>query len=141
MHVRKGTAEWKGSLAEGTGTLATESGAVSGTYSVPSRFETAQGTNPEELVGAALAGCFSMALSGALTRAGHVPESIRTEARVHIEKGEVGWTITRIDLVTAARVPGVAPELFQEKAAETKKGCPVSRALSAVPIHVEARLD
>ena len=98
------------------------------------------GTNPEELIGAAHAGCFSMALSGELGRAGVTPESIETEARVHLDKGEQGFSITRIELITTGRVPGISAEDFQQHAEAAKAGCPVSRALAAIEITLEATL-
>ncbi|MSR23217.1 MAG: OsmC family peroxiredoxin [Gemmatimonadetes bacterium] len=140
MPMRKGSAEWKGNFAEGTGTVVSESGALRGAYSASSRFEAGQGTNPEELIASAHAACFSMALAAGLTGAGHAPQSVKTEAQVHIEKGEGGWSITRIDLKTEARVPGITEAAFQEQAGLAKKSCPISRALAAVPIHLEAHL-
>jgi osmotically inducible protein OsmC len=125
----------------GTGTLRTETGAVDGRYSFSSRFEDGSGTNPEELIAAAHAGCFSMALSGALTRAGHPPESVRTTAKVHLEKGEAGFSIVRVALVTRAKVPGIDAATFQEKAEGAKAGCPVSRALAAIEITLDAELE
>jgi len=116
------------------------SGAFDGAYSFGSRFEEAAGTNPEELIGAAHAGCFSMAFSGALGKAGHKPQSIETNARVHLEKGDAGFTITRIELQTKATVPGIKDGEFQEIAEGAKAGCPVSRALGGVDITVEAEL-
>ena len=140
MPVRRASAEWNGDLKDGTGTVSTESGAVAGRYSFSSRFEEGTGTNPEELVGAAHAACFSMALSGQLAKAGHPPESVRTEARVHLEKGEAGFSVTGIDLECVARVPGVDEKTFQEKAKAAKEGCPISRLLAAVEIRLNARL-
>ncbi len=142
MAIRSATAEWKGSLVDGTGTLSTQSGAVrNAAYSFPSRFEEGEGTNPEELIAAAHAGCFSMALSHGLAQAGHPPTRVRTEARVHLEKGEGGFSITRIELVTDAEVPGIDDAAFQAQAEGAKKGCPVSRALGAVPIELKATLS
>jgi osmotically inducible protein OsmC len=120
--------------------MALGSGAYEGRYSFGSRFEEAPGTNPEELIGAALAGCFSMALSGALGRGGHPPESVATQAKVHIEKVGDGFSITRIELSTEARVPGIDEAAFQEAAQGAKTGCPVSRALGGVEISLDARL-
>jgi lipoyl-dependent peroxiredoxin len=108
------------------------SGAYEGPYSFQSRFEEGDGTNPEELIAAAHAGCFSMALSGELGRAGHSAESVETTATVHLDKVEEGFGITRIVLETRARVPGVSDDEFQQLAEGAKKGCPVSRALAAV---------
>lgn len=141
MAIRTATAVWQGTLTEGTGTLSSESGAIrEAAYSFPSRFQEGTGTNPEELIAAAHAGCFSMALSHGLSQAGHPPTRIQTEARVHLEKGEEGFSITRIQLVTEAQVPGVDEDTFQEHAQGAKKGCPVSRALGAVPIELSATL-
>jgi lipoyl-dependent peroxiredoxin len=141
MAVRTAEAEWKGALSDGSGTVRTETGAVDGRYSFSSRFEEGTGTNPEELIAAAHAGCFSMALAGALGRAGHPPESVRTTARVHLQKGDAGFSITRIELSTRARVPGIDAEAFRETAEGAKTGCPVSRALGAVEITLDAQLE
>lgn len=141
MAVRTADAEWKGDLQSGSGSMQTGSGAFKGSYSFASRFEEGAGTNPEELIGAAHAGCFSMALALQLAKAGHAPDSIRTTARVHIEKGDAGFSITRIELQTVARVPGVDEATFREKAEGAKTGCPVSQALKAVPIELDARLE
>jgi osmotically inducible protein OsmC len=140
MPKRRAEAVWNGDLKGGNGTMSMSSGAWSGPYSFGSRFEEAGGTNPEELIGAAHAGCFSMALSGALGRAGHAPERVATTATVHLEKVGDGFTITRIDLATEARVPGLDETAFRELAEAAKKGCPVSRALAGVDIHLDARL-
>lgn len=140
MPVRTADAEWKGDLRGGSGSVRTESGALEGQYSFGSRFEEGTGTNPEELIGAALAGCFSMALSNQLAQAGHVPESVRTTARVHLEKGEQGFSVTRIHLTTRARVPGADEATFREKAEDAKANCPVSRAL-AVEVQLDASLE
>jgi osmotically inducible protein OsmC len=122
--------------------MALGSGAFEGPYSAQSRFEDGSGTNPEELLGAAHAGCFSMALSLALGQAGHPPESIETEATVHIERADDGFAINRIDLVTRARVPGIEDAAFQETAQAAKAGCPVSKALASVPeITLDATLE
>ena len=141
MPVRTADAEWKGNLQQGSGKVRTQTGSYDGAYSFGSRFEEAKGSNPEELIAAAHAGCFSMALSGQLAKAGHEPESIKTTAKVNLEKGAEGFSITRIDLVTRARVPGVDEATFREKAEAAKKGCPVSRALQAVEITLDARLE
>lgn len=141
MSVRTANAEWKGDLPSGSGTIRTESGALSGSYSFASRFEEGSGTNPEELVGAALAGCFSMALSDQLAQAGFTPESVQTVARVHLDKTDDGPTLTRIDLECDARVPGIGEDAFQEQARGAKAGCPVSRALAVPEITLEARLS
>lgn len=137
MPVRSAQAEWNGTLKEGNGTMALNSGAYQGPYTYASRFEDGPGTNPEELIGAAHAGCFSMFLSALLTNAGYPPTRIRTTARVHIAAGP---TITTIELDTEAEVPNVDEATFQEKAAAAKAGCPVSKALASVDIKLNARL-
>jgi osmotically inducible protein OsmC len=132
MPKRRAEARWDGSLQEGNGTMRMASGAYEGPYSFQSRFQEGDGTNPEELIAAAHAGCFSMALSGELGRAGYSAESVETTATVHIDKVEGGFGITRIELETRARVPGVSEDEFQQAAEAAKKGCPVSQALAAV---------
>ena len=139
MPVRNAQAAWEGGLKGGKGNMGLGSGAFEGAYSFGSRFEEAGGTNPEELIGAALAGCYSMALAAGLERGGHPPRRVATKARVHIEKVEGGFGITRIQLDTEAEVPGVDEAAFQQAAEATKTGCPVSKALS-VPIELNARL-
>jgi osmotically inducible protein OsmC len=141
MPKRKAGARWDGALESGQGTMRMASGAYEGPYSFQSRFEEGDGTNPEELIAAAHAGCFSMALSGELGQAGHDAESVETNATVHLEKGDEGFTITRIELDTRARVPGIDEDDFQRIAEAAKAGCPVSRALGAVEsIEVKAEL-
>ena len=141
MPTRTADASWEGSLTEGNGTMRMASGAYEGPYSFTSRFEEGEGTNPEELIAAAHAGCFSMALSGELGKAGHDPESVESEAIVHLEKEGEGFAIKRIELRTRARVPGISDEQFQEAAEGAKKGCPVSQALAAVEsIELDAQL-
>jgi osmotically inducible protein OsmC len=140
MPERTATARWEGGLQEGKGTMRLGSGAFEGQYSFASRFEEGTGTNPEELIGAAHAGCFSMALSAALERAGHAPNSVDTTARVHLERGDAGFRIARIDLATTADVPGIDDAAFQEQAETAKKNCPVSQALTGVDIQLTARL-
>ncbi len=141
MPKRRAEARWDGSLQEGNGTMRMASGAYEGPYSFQSRFQEGDGTNPEELIAAAHAGCFSMALSGELGRAGHSAESVETTATVHIDKIEEGFGITRIELDTRARVPGVSDAEFQQIAEAAKKGCPVSQALAAVDsIELQASL-
>lgn len=140
MPVRKANAVWEGTIKEGQGRVALGSGAFEGRYSFGSRFEEASGTNPEELIGAAHAGCFSMALSGALSRAGHTPTRIATGAKVHIEKVGEGFKITRIELDNESQVPGLDDAAFQEFARKAKEGCPVSQALAGVDITLSARL-
>lgn len=141
MPVRVANAEWKGNLPKGSGSLETETGFVKGNYSFSSRFEEGAGTNPEELIAAAHAGCFSMAFANILAKAGHEAESIRTTARVYLEKGPEGFGISRIELECVGRVPGVDDATFQEHAQSAKVGCPVSRALSATPIELVASLE
>ena len=140
MAVRKAEAVWRGTLQGGKGTMKLSSGAFEGQYSFSSRFEEGTGTNPEELIGAAHAGCFSMALSGQLGRAGFTPNSIQTTARVHLNKVESGFKITRVHLETEADVPGIDAQTFQENAEAAKAGCPVSQALAGVEITLDARL-
>lgn len=140
MPTRKANAVWEGGLKDGHGTVELGSGAYSGRYSFGSRFEEAGGTNPEELIGAAHAGCFSMALSAGLGRAGFTPERVATGARVHLEKVGEGFKITRIELSTEARVPGIDEATFQEHARKAKEGCPVSQALAGVEISLDAKL-
>ena len=132
MATRQANAEWKGSLKEGAGEMALGSGSYTGPYSFVSRFENGSGTNPEELIGAAHAGCFSMALAAALGRAGITPKSIRTTAKVHLGTSEAGPTITRIDLETEGEVPGIDQATFQQHAEGARKGCVISRALGGV---------
>ena len=141
MAVRNAEARWNGSLQEGSGNMRFGSGAFDGAFSFGSRFEEGEGTNPEELIGAAHAGCFSMALSAELGKAGHEPESIETSARVHLEKGDAGFGITRSELQTKATVPGISDGEFQTIAQGAKEGCPVSRALAGVEISLEAKLQ
>jgi osmotically inducible protein OsmC len=140
MPIRKANAVWEGSLKEGQGRVSLGSGAFEGRYSFGSRFEEAGGTNPEELIGAAHAGCFSMALSAGLGRAGFSPESVATSAKVHLEKVGEGFKITRIELDNESRVPGIDDATFQEQARKAKEGCPVSQALGGVEITLTARL-
>ena len=138
---RKADATWTGDLKTGKGTIKLGSGAFEGPYSFLSRFDYGAGTNPEELLGAAHAGCFSMALSAGLAKAGHLPTSIATTATVHITKLEAGFAITGIDLVTRGVVPGLSAEAFKKMAEETKTSCIISKALSAVPMTVDAQLS
>ena len=132
MPVRSSEAEWRGDLRAGKGTMKLGSGAYEGAYSFPSRFEAGEGSNPEELIAAAHAGCFSMAFAAGLARAGFTPTRIHTTAKVHIEQVPGGFGITRIDLETEGEVPGIDNAKFQEQAEAAKKGCPVSKALAAV---------
>ncbi len=141
MPKRNASARWEGSLTEGAGTMRLGTGAYEGPYSFQSRFEEGDGTNPEELIAAAHAGCFSMALSGELGRAGHDLDSVETTATVQIDKVEDGFAISRIELSTRARVPGVSNDEFQEIANAAKQGCPVSKALASVDsIDLDAQL-
>ncbi|HVB52782.1 MAG TPA: OsmC family peroxiredoxin [Candidatus Acidoferrales bacterium] len=140
MPVRKARASWAPSEQGGGGNIRTESGAVAAEYTRGSRFASDPGTNPEELLGAAHAACFNMALAGALTAAGHPPARLETAAEVTIEKLSEGFRITTIHLVTAGEVPGIADEVFQEHAHLTKLSCPVSKALAGTDIFLEAKL-
>jgi lipoyl-dependent peroxiredoxin len=141
MPKRKANARWEGSLQEGSGTMRMASGAYEGPYSFQSRFQEGDGTNPEELIAAAHAGCFSMALSGELGRAGHEVESVETEATVHIDKVDDGFAIKRIELRSRVSAPGLDDSDFQQAAQAAKEGCPVSQALSAVEtIELDAQL-
>jgi len=140
MPVRNANAVWQGKLRDGKGTVRLGSGAYEGSYSFASRFEDGRGTNPEELIGAAHAGCFSMALSGALEKAGFPPEEIRTDAKVHVDKVDDGFKITKVELATKVKAPGIDETTFREQAEGAKKGCPVSQALTGVEITLEAEL-
>jgi osmotically inducible protein OsmC len=140
MVVREARAQWEGDLRSGKGNMRFGSGAFEGQFSFKSRFEEGPGTNPEELIGAAHAGCFSMAFSNMLSEAGHVPTLVQTQARVHFGVVDGKATITRIELECEADVPGIDEETFQDIAAKAKTGCPVSRALTGVQIELDARL-
>jgi len=140
MPTRSAKARWEGTLQEGNGLMKLGSRAFEGVYSFGSRFESATGTNPEELIGAAHAGCFSMALSLMLEQAGHPPKSIETQADVRLEKVGDNFRITRIDLQTRAEVPGIDAQEFQKQAEAAKDGCPVSQALAGTEIHLQASL-
>ncbi len=138
---RKASAVWKGGLKDGKGTMSSDSGVLSDTqYSFSTRFEDGIGTNPEELIGAAHAGCFSMALSGQLGNAGLTAESINTKAAVKLEKTDAGFSITSVHLEVTAKVPGASQQDFETVANNAKAGCPVSRVLNAV-ITMEAKLE
>jgi osmotically inducible protein OsmC len=141
MPVRKASAVWNGGLRDGNGSMKFQSGAYEGKYSFASRFEDAGGTNPEELIAAAHSGCFSMALSAALGKAGFTPKNIATEASVTLEKVGEGFGITRIELKTVASVPDIDEAKFLEIAQAAKENCPVSKALKAVEITLDARLE
>lgn len=140
MPARTAEAQWEGSLQDGKGVMRLGSGAFEGQYSFASRFEEGRGTNPEELIAAAHAGCFSMALSAGLSRAGHPPTRVQTTARVHLERGDEGFRISRIDLATEAEVPGIGEDEFVAQAEQAKAGCPVSKALAGTDITLEAKL-
>lgn len=140
MATRKAEAVWTGSLKDGKGTMRLGSGAFEGAYSFRTRFEEEPGTNPEELIGAAHAGCFSMALSGGLGKAGFQPKRIQTTANVHLEKVGEGFGITRIVLECEAEVPGIDEATFQQQADGAKANCPVSKALGGVEITLKAKL-
>lgn len=136
MTTRTSSAEWKGTLKEGAGAMKLASGAYEGPFTFASRFESGKGTNPEELIGAAHAGCFSMFLAALLGNKGYVP-TIRTTATVHLEAGP---TIALIELDTEAVVPGIDEATFQQIAEDAKKGCPVSKALAGPEIRLKAKL-
>jgi osmotically inducible protein OsmC len=140
MPARTATARWQGGLRDGHGSMRLGSGAFEGQYSFSSRFEEGTGTNPEELIGAAHAGCFSMALAAGLERAGFPASSVETNATVHLVPSDGGFRIGRIDLATNAVVPGIEPGAFQEAAESAKANCPVSKALTGVDIHLDASL-
>jgi lipoyl-dependent peroxiredoxin len=134
MAVRNGSAEWHGDLQSGSGTVTVGNGVFEGAYSYESRFgEGQEGTNPEQLIAAAHAACFTMALSNILSGAGHAPESVRTGARVQLRNVDGAPTLTRVDLETEGRVPGIDQQQFEEYAEQAKAGCPVSRALAGIP--------
>ncbi|OGC92897.1 MAG: peroxiredoxin [candidate division Zixibacteria bacterium RBG_16_53_22] len=138
MPVRKANAVWEGDLRSGKGTM--KFGSFEGPYSFSSRFEDGKGSNPEELIGAAHAGCFSMALSGNLVKAGFTPRRISTTANVHLDLVGQGFKITSIELVTEAEIPGIDNARFMEQAEGAKKNCPVSQALAAIDIKLNAKL-
>jgi osmotically inducible protein OsmC len=138
MTTRTSSAEWKGTLKEGAGTMKLASGAYEGPYTFASRFESGPGTNPEELIGAAHAGCFSMFLAALLSKEGFTPARIATTATVHLTEGP---TISLIELDCQAEVPGLGEDVFQEKAAAAKAGCPVSKVLAGAEIRLTAKLN
>ncbi len=141
MPVRSASAEWKGNLAKGTGSVSTESGVVNQAgYTFASRFESGVGSNPDELMAAAHASCYAMALSHELDQAGHTPNSVAAEAHVHLGETDDGPGITHIELSCKADVPGIDNDTFQSIAEGAKTGCPISRALSAVKITLDAEL-
>lgn len=139
MPQRNAEATWEGDI-KGKGSIKLGSGAFEGAYSFGTRFEQAPGTNPEELIGAARAGCFSMALSLMLSQAGYKPERVHTSAKVTIDKVGEGFKITKIELQTEGRVPGIDEKTFQSYANKAKVGCPVSQALAATPIELKIKL-
>jgi osmotically inducible protein OsmC len=139
MPTRKASAVWEGGLKGGKGTFKGETG-LGGAYNFGSRFENGTGSNPEELLAAAEAACFSMALSGALEKNGTPPTSVETNAACTVEKVGDGFTITKMALTVNARVPGIARDAFEKIASATKEGCPVSRALKGVDIQLQANL-
>lgn len=141
MAIRKANAVWEGNLKEGKGRVKLGSGSFEGSYSFLSRFEEGQGTNPEELIGAAHAGCFSMALAHALSEAGYKVMRISTEAKVTLGKDEGGFKINTIELDMEGRVAGIDETAFKKYAEEAKKNCPVSRALTGVKIILKAKLS
>jgi osmotically inducible protein OsmC len=140
MPTRNAEAVWEGDLKSGKGTMKLGSGAYQGQYSFASRFEQGTGTNPEELIAAAHAGCFSMALSHGLAQAGHPPRRVHTTAKVHLEKTDAGFAIPRIELVTEADVPGIDEAAFRKQAEAAKQGCPVSKLLKGAEITLNAKL-
>jgi len=140
MVIRNAEATWKGSLKDGQGNMKVGSGAFEGAFSYTTRFENEPGTNPEELIGAAHAGCFSMSVSSGLGKIGYTPESITTRAKVHFGKVEGKSRITLIELECEASVPGISAAQFAEVAENAKTGCPVSAALTGVEIQLKARL-
>jgi osmotically inducible protein OsmC len=140
MPTRSAEAVWNGDLMAGNGRMGFGSGAFEGPYSFKSRMEDGPGTNPEEPIGAAHAGCFSMTLSGVLTDAGHEPNTIRTDARVSFEKANGGWEISGIELTTEGNVPGIDADAFEKHANTAKENCPVSKALAGVEITLRASL-
>jgi lipoyl-dependent peroxiredoxin len=138
--IRKASVVWEGNLRDGSGMIKLDSGSMIGPFSYASRYEKSPGSNPEELIAAAHAGCFSMALSDGLSQEGFVPEIIRTDAFVHLDKADNGFRISKIDLVTEAKVPRIEADRFQSVAEDAKQNCPVSRALSAVETTLKAAL-
>lgn len=140
MATRTADAAWNGNLKEGKGNVRFGGGAFDGAYSFKSRFEDGQGTNPEELIAAAHASCFTMALSNGLSQAGHEPKEVRTTAKVHLEKGDKGFAIPRIELQTVGDVPGIDEAAFKKLAEEAKNNCPVSKVLAGAEISLDAKL-
>ena len=141
MPVRQAQARWEGDLRGGRGQMKFGGGAFEGQYSASSRFEEGAGTNPEELIAAAHAGCFSMAFSNGLAKAGFTPTSVETTAKVHLDKGDTGFRVTRINLDTVGVVPGIDEAQFMELAETAKKTCPISQLLTGAEISLNARLE
>jgi osmotically inducible protein OsmC len=140
MAIRTGEAFWRGDLKHGEGRVKYGRKPIDQPYSFTSRFEQGEGTNPEELIAAAHAACFSMALAHAMSEAGHAPEEVRTTAKVYLEKGKDGFSIPRIDLQTTADVTGIEERDFRQHAEQAKKNCPVSRLFAGAKITLEAKL-
>jgi lipoyl-dependent peroxiredoxin len=140
MSERRATAEWKGGLKDGAGKIGLGSGAFEGAFSFATRFEDEPGTNPEELLGASLAGCYAMALNATLEKRGTPASNVKAEAKVYLGKDDAGFKINRIDLDTTADVPGVSAEDFSSIAEEVKNTCPISKALAATQINLNASL-
>ncbi|HEX4131891.1 MAG TPA: OsmC family protein [Pirellulales bacterium] len=141
MPISTSSAFWEKDLMSGHGTMTVGNDAYRGPYSFKSRFEKGSGTNPEELLAAAHAGCFSMAFSHALSQAGHVPDRVQTTAKVHLDKVEGGFAITKVELVTEGKVPGMDQAAFQKTAEEAKKNCPVSKLFAGAQISLTATLS
>ncbi len=141
MPVRKSSAVWEGNLKSGKGSMEVGRGVFTGKYSFASRFQEGTGTNPEELIGAALAGCFSMALSNELAQAGFEPQKIQTTAKVHLERAEQGFKITKIELTTSGKVGGIDADKFSEFVDKARITCPVSQALKGVEITAHSNLE
>lgn len=141
MQVRKASASWKGNLKEGKGTVNTETSTLKDVaYNFVSRFESGTTTNPEELLGAAHSACYSMALAGSLAGAGFKVNDISTEDKIHLQKLDAGWTLTKLEVSVVADVEGIDNETFQKHAEDTKKGCPISRALNIKEVVLTAKL-
>ena len=138
---RKASAEWRGDLKTGKGLVSTDSGVLAGAqYSFTTRFENGKGTNPEELIAAAHAGCFTMALSGELGKAGLVPEFLKTTATLSLDKLDAGWTVTESHLEVVGKIPGASADAFRAAAEAAEKGCPISRLLNT-KITMDAKLE
>ena len=140
MPARQAEATWEGDLIKGKGTMKVGSGAFNGPFSFGTRFEGTPGTNPEELIGAAHAGCFSMAFSAMASKAGFTPKRVQTTAKIHLEKVGEGFSITKSQLTMVAEIPGISEADFNRIAEDAKKGCPVSKALAGVQIELDAKL-